>query len=52
LELVDETDWWLLDEGIEVITFYYQVPCWEKSRRIVSIRQKIDEPIFLSWNLG
>ena len=41
--LVEQTGWWLLDEGIEVIAFDYQAPCWEKPRRIVSIRQKTDE---------
>jgi hypothetical protein len=40
--LVDQTGWWTLDEGIEVIAFDYQAPCWDKSRRVVGIRQKID----------
>ncbi|SDY84782.1 IS1380 family transposase [Nitrosomonas halophila] len=40
--LVDQTGWWVLDEGIEVIAFDYQAPCWDKPRRIVGIRQKID----------
>ena len=41
--LVDQTGWWVLDEGIEIVAFNYQAPCWDKSRRVVGIRQKIDE---------
>ena len=41
--LVDETGWWVLDDGIELIAFDYQTPCWDKSRRVVGIRQKTDE---------
>lgn len=41
--LVDETGWWVLDDGIELITFDYQTPCWDKSRRVVGTRQKTDE---------
>ena len=40
--LVDQTGWRTLDKGIEVIAFDYQAPCWDKSRRVVGIRQKID----------
>lgn len=40
--LVNQTGWLRLDEGIEVITFDYQAPCWDKPRRVVGIRQKID----------
>ncbi|MGG7055861.1 transposase [Nitrosomonas sp. ANs5] len=40
--LVDQTGWWTLDEGIEVIAFDYQAPCWDRPRRVVGIRQKID----------
>ena len=41
--LVDETGWWKLDEGIELVRFDYQAPSWDKPRRVVGIRQKIDE---------
>jgi hypothetical protein len=40
--LVDETDWWILDDGIELTAFDYQAPCWDKPRRVVGIRQKGD----------
>lgn len=40
--LVDETDWWILDDGIELTAFDYQAPCWDKPRRVVGIRQKSD----------
>ncbi|GJL76964.1 MAG: hypothetical protein NMNS02_30700 [Nitrosomonas sp.] len=36
--LVDETGWWVLDDGIELIAFDYQAPCWDKPRRVVGIR--------------
>jgi hypothetical protein len=36
--LVDETDWWALDDGIELTAFDYQAPCWEKPRRVVGSR--------------
>lgn len=32
-----------LDDGIELIAFDYQAPSWEKPRRVVAIRQQIDE---------
>ena len=41
--LVDETGWWKLDDGIELIGFEYQAPSWDQPRRVVGIRQKIDE---------
>ena len=41
--LVEETGWWVLDDSIELIDFDYQAPSWEKPRRVVGIRQKIDE---------
>lgn len=41
--LVEETAWWVLDDGIELIGFDYQAPSWDKPRRVVGIRQKIDE---------
>lgn len=39
--LVDQRDWWILDEGIELISFEYQAPSWTQPRRIVGIRQHI-----------
>ncbi|MCB1985936.1 MAG: hypothetical protein H6936_00905 [Burkholderiales bacterium] len=41
--LVDQSGWWAMDEGIEVVIFDCQVPCWNKPRRVVGIRQKTDE---------
>ena len=40
---MEETAWWVLDDGIELIGFDYQAPSWDKPRRVVGIRQKIDE---------
>ena len=42
-ELVDETGWWKLDDGIELIRLDYQAPSWDKPCRVVGIRQKIKE---------
>ncbi|WP_090578131.1 transposase [Nitrosomonas sp. Nm58] len=35
--------WWALDDGIELVGHAYQAASWEKPRRVVGIRQKIDE---------
>ena len=32
-----------MDDGIELIGFDYQAPSWDKPRRVVGVRQKIDE---------
>ncbi len=40
--LVEETGWWALEDGIALVAFDYQAPCWNKPRRVVGIRQKID----------
>ncbi len=33
----------MLDDGLEIVVFDYQAPSWSRPRRVVSIRQKIDE---------
>jgi hypothetical protein len=37
--LVDQSGWWLLDDGIELVSFQYQAPSWSHPRRVVGIRQ-------------
>jgi DDE family transposase len=39
--LVDQRGWWMLDEGIELVSFDYQAPSWPKARRVIGIRQHI-----------
>jgi len=39
--LVDERGWWMLDDGIELVSFEYQAPSWSHPRRGVGIRQHI-----------
>lgn len=39
--LVDQFDWWKLDEGIELTHFEYQASSWEQPRRVIGIRQHI-----------
>lgn len=39
--LVDQTGWWCLDDGIELVSFAYQSPSWSKPRRVIGIRQHI-----------
>ena len=39
--LVDQRGWWMLDEGIELVSFDYQAPSWSHPRRAVGIRQHI-----------
>lgn len=42
--LVDKQDFWLkVDEGIEISEKTYQAESWEKARRIVIVRQKINQ---------
>ena len=33
--------WMLLDNGIEIGQTYYQSPLWEKSRRLIMVRQQL-----------
>ena len=40
-ELVNAKGWWQLDDGIEVVSFWYQAKAWDKPRRVVGIRQHI-----------
>lgn len=37
--LMAQQGWWALDEGIELVSFEYQSPSWDRLRRIVGIRQ-------------
>jgi len=39
--LVDARGWWMLDDGIELVSFEYQAPSWSHPRRVVGIRQHI-----------
>lgn len=42
--IIDKQDVWLMvDNGIEICDKYYQASSWEKSRRIVIVRQKVAE---------
>ncbi|MBP6058830.1 MAG: hypothetical protein KA524_10540 [Nitrosomonas sp.] len=41
--LVGQKSWWVLDDGLEIVAFDYQTPSWNRPRRVVDIRQKIDE---------
>ena len=40
--LVQETGWWKLDEGIELVSFTYQSPAWSGPRRVMGIRQQLE----------
>ncbi|HJW81351.1 MAG TPA: IS1380 family transposase [Acidiferrobacterales bacterium] len=37
--LVDQRGWWMLDDGIELVSFDYRAPSWPRARRVVGIRQ-------------
>jgi Transposase DDE domain group 1 len=39
--LVSQQSWWMLDEGIELVSFDYQAPSWSHPRRVIGIRQHI-----------
>lgn len=39
--LVDQGGWWMLDDGIELVSFDYQAPSWSTTRRVIGIRQHI-----------
>lgn len=42
--LIDQQDFWMgIDKGIEICEKTYQAKSWEKPRRIVIVRQKIEE---------
>jgi hypothetical protein len=42
-EILSRKEWWKISEGIETSEIYYKSPEWEKTRRIVIIRQSIKE---------
>lgn len=39
--LVTQQGWWMLDEGIELVSFDYQSPSWKQPRRLVGVRQHL-----------
>jgi len=39
--LIDQTAWWSLDDGIELVSFEYQSASWSRRRRVIGIRQHI-----------
>lgn len=39
--LFDQRGWWILEDGIELVSFTYQAPSWPKARRVLGIRQHI-----------
>lgn len=39
--LVEQRGWWLLDDGIELVSFAYQAPSWTHARRVIGIRQHV-----------
>lgn len=41
--IADKGGWIMLDNGIEIREQYYQASVWQKPRRIVIVRQKINE---------
>ena len=41
--MVDHKAWWKLDEGIELCSFPYRASSWDKPRRVVCIRQHIEQ---------
>ena len=40
--LVEASGWWMLDDGIDLVSITYQAPSWSRPRRIVGIRQHIE----------
>ena len=40
--LVSVSGWWMLDTGIELVSFVYQPQAWAKPRRVIGIRQHIN----------
>jgi hypothetical protein len=38
--LAAQKGWWILDDGIELVSFDYQIADWDQPRRIVGIRQQ------------
>ena len=40
--LVSASGWWMLDNGIELVSFVYQPQAWSKPRRVIGIRQHIN----------
>ena len=39
--LVEASGWWMLDDGIDLVSIDYQAPGWSRPRRIVGIRQHL-----------
>ena len=40
--LVEQSGWWSLDEGVELVRFEYQAPSWARARTVIGVRQRID----------
>lgn len=40
--LVESSGWWMLDDGIDLVSVTYQAPGWSRPRRVVGIRQHIE----------
>ncbi len=43
--LVESSGWWMLDDGIDLVSITYQAPSWSRPRRVVGIRQHIDKRV-------
>ena len=43
--LVEASGWWMLDDGIDLVSITYQAPSWSQPRRVVGIRQHIDKRV-------
>ncbi|HUW98429.1 MAG TPA: IS1380 family transposase [Acidiferrobacter sp.] len=43
--LVESSGWWMLDDGIDLVSMTYQAPSWSCPRRVVGIRQHIDKRV-------
>jgi hypothetical protein len=41
--IANKQAWLVIDEGIEISEFQYQSPLWEKSRRMIVVRQRIKD---------
>ena len=39
--LVESSGWWMLDDGIDLVSVTYQAPGWSRPRRVVGIRQHL-----------
>ena len=42
-KILTTRNWMAIDEGIEIAEFEYKAQDWEKSRRMITVRQKVSE---------